>query len=123
MHTSTVELGPGRLRAIRSALCAVAPSLAQQHGQRQFYTLEQVASTLRGIAADWHPWIFAVFVARTDFEAWFAMRETPGSYVQLRGALAAQAVADATPWALAEDDRWDPDDPEWIDCLTDWLID
>lgn len=114
METPRLELGPGRLRAIQRALCGVAAALAGQYGQRQFYTLAQVRAGAAGVHANWHPWVFAVFVARADFEAWFAVRDTPGSYEQLRAALATSRPEDVPEWVpppgldleLDQDDRW-----------------
>lgn len=102
METTSVELGPGRLRAIQRALCDVAATLAARHGQRQFYGLAQVRAAAAGVAVDWQPWVFAVFVARADFEAWFAVRETPGSYEQLRAALSAPRPEVVDEWAAPD---------------------
>ena len=91
MNKSPVELGPGRLRAIQRAACAVAGGLSRLHGQRQFYPIAHVQSQARSAAVDSAllAWIYALFVKSEDFEAFFAVRETPGTYAQLRAALSA----------------------------------
>ena len=107
MTTPPLELGPGRFRAIQRALCGVSRTLAQQHGQRQFYALAQVRAGASAVAPELQPWIFAVFVTRADFEAWFAMREAPGSYEALRAALSTPARAPrVTEWSPTDD--WTP---------------
>lgn len=88
-NESPVDLGPGRFRTIQRLACAVGRGLASAHGQHQFYSLAQVQAQCRACAVDAAlvAWVFAVFVTRADFEACFAMRETPGTYGQLRTAL------------------------------------
>lgn len=126
METPALDLGPGRFRVIQRAVCDVARGLSRQHGQRQFYTLAQVRESAAGVDAQWQPWIFAVFTARADFDAWFAVRDTPGSYEQLRAALAAPDTAPDTThlpaWTPADDGRWDGDSVELWRLVVDALI-
>lgn len=121
METPPLELGPGRFRAIQRATCAVARALAQAHGQRQFYALSQVRASAGEVSAELQPWIFAVFVTRADFEAWFALRETPAPYDRLRAALSTPDVfADVAEWSPPSDmPDWDFDDADlwWTACL------
>ena len=58
-------------------------------GQRQFYSLAQVQAQVAacGVDAALSAWAFAVFVTREDFEAFFAIRQTPGNYPALRAAM------------------------------------
>lgn len=123
METPPLELGPGRFRTIQRATCAVARTLAQAHGQRQFYALSQVRASASGVSAELQPWVFAVFVTRADFEAWFALRETPASYDRLRAALSTPEVSadvreGSPPPGMPERD-WEFDDADlwWTACL------
>ncbi len=121
MDTPPIELGPGRLRAIQRATCAVARRLAQAHGQRQFYALSQVKASVGDVSAALQPWVFAVFVTRADFDAWFALRETPAPYDRLRAALSRPDVpADVPEWTPPDAlDAWEIDDGDlW---WTAWL--
>ncbi len=104
MDTSFLELGPGRLRAILDAQRAVADALASAHGRRQFYALSQVRAALADVGSELQPWVLAVFVTRADFDAWFALRDTPGSYEQLRAALVRCDMADVPEWRAREVD-------------------
>jgi hypothetical protein len=111
---AAIELGPGRARAVQRAVVAVGQGLARAHGQRQFYALAQVQA--QAVAAEVAPalqaWVHATFVARADFEAYFAMRETPGTYEQLRAAMSVPEVRVQS---------YEPffDDP--VDTLWQWL--
>ena len=111
---AAIELGPGRARAVQRAVVAVGQGLARAHGQRQFYALAQVQA--QAVATDVAPalqaWVHATFVARADFEAYFAMRETPGAYEQLRAAM-------AVPEVRVRSDEPFFDDP--VDTLWQWL--
>ncbi len=106
MDTSFLELGPERLRAILNAQRTVAGALASAHGQRQFYTLSQVRARLADVGPGLQPWVLAVFVTRADFDAWFALRDTPGSYEQLRAALVRREVVDMPEWQTRGVDDW-----------------
>ena len=116
---AAIELGPGRARAAQRAVVAVGRGLARAHGQRQFYALAQVQAQIA--AADVAPvlqaWVHATFVARADFEAYFAMRETPGTCEQLRAALSVPELrmhADASFLDAAVDTLW-----QWLDLLAE----
>ena len=87
MKDAPIELGPGRLRVIQAAACAVSRGLAGLHGRRQFYMLSQVQAAVSAVDIALLAWIHALFVTRDDFGAYFAMRETPGRYEQLRAAM------------------------------------
>lgn len=106
----------------QAALCTVARELARTAGRRQHYALPHVQAVTAAIGLDHElaPWVFAALVARADFDAFFALRDTPGSYVQLRTALSAtgarRSAADASDAAQ--------DDPhasvlEWLDLASD----
>ncbi len=86
---AAIELGPGRARAVQRAVLAVGRGLAQAQGQRQFYSLAQVQAQAAavGVAPALQAWVHATFVSPADFEAYFAMREIPGTYEQLRSAM------------------------------------
>ena len=111
---AAIELGPGRARAVQRAVVAVGQGLARAHGQQQFYALAQVQA--QAVAADVAPalqaWVHATFVARADFEAYFAMRETSGAYEQLRAAMSVPEVRMHAGESLF-------DDP--VDTLWQWL--
>ncbi len=123
MQAPSLELGPSRFRAIQRATCAVARTLAQAHGQRQFYTLSQVRASASEVSAELQPWVFAVFVTRADFEAWFALRETPAPYDRLRAALSTPDVSadvpEGSPLPDMPDGDWEFDDADlwWTACL------
>ena len=123
MNEAPVELGPGRFRAIQRAACATARGLAREHGQHQFYTLSQVQSQAAAVAVDASllAWVYAVFVTRDDFEAYFAVREAPGTYWQLRVAMTPEtrSVPDPTSGAVS-DDAW-ADCRDELDELAQWL--
>jgi len=91
--------GLDQRRTLHAALSEVARGLARAHGQRQFYALAGVQSQLlaSGVAPALSPWVFAAFVAREDFDAFFAMRETPGTYAELRAAMSASVPREAVP--------------------------
>lgn len=80
---------PSPLRSAQVALLRVARHLAAADAPRQFYPLPQVqaASIALDVDRDLMPWIFAALLARPDFEAWYALRDTPGGYAQLRAEL------------------------------------
>ena len=116
---AAIELGPGRARAVQRVVVAVGQGLARAHGQRQFYALAQVQA--QAVAADAAPvllaWIHAAFVSRADFEAFFAMRETPGTYEQLRAAMSMPEPRGSSEELMfddAVDTLW-----RWLDLLAD----
>ena len=80
---------PGGVPAAYGVLSEVARRLAQAHGQRQFYSLAQVQHQAAAVPVDavLSAWVYAAFVTRADFDAFFAMREAPGGYVELRAAM------------------------------------
>ena len=75
-----------RLHAAQAALCKVAWELSKCDGQHQFYTLTRVQSVTAAISVDRKlvPWVLAALVTRADFEAFYALRDVPGTYLQLR---------------------------------------
>jgi hypothetical protein len=80
---------PGGLPNVQVVVGNVARGLARAHGQRQFYSLAQVLSQAGAWRVDTvlSAWIYAAFVTRGDFDAFFAVRETPGGYGELRAAM------------------------------------
>jgi len=114
---AAIELGPGRARAVQRAVVAIGQGLAQAHGQRQFYALAQVQAQAAavGVAPALQAWVHATFVSRADFEAYFAMRETPGTYEALRAAMSVPDVrvrSDEPVLDDAVDTLW-----RWLDLL------
>lgn len=86
MNPSTQPAQDTRIQPAQAALCKVARRLFDAHGQHQFYTLPQVqeASTQVVIDRALMPWVFAGLVQRTDFDAYYSLRDVPGDYRQLR---------------------------------------
>ena len=112
MDAAAIEMGPGRWRAIQAAALAIGRGLSREHGQHPFYSLTQVQRQVAVAAVDGglQAWVYAMFVARADFEAFFAVRETPGTYAPLRAALSAPELRTASPGASGDDWR---DDLRW----------
>jgi len=107
----------GEMRCVHAAISEVARGLARAQGQRQFYGLSAVQAQLNASRVDpglW-AWIIAAFVAREDFEALFALRETPGTYAGLRQAMSAAVAREASPEQSFEASKLEMDD------LWDWL--
>ena len=99
------------------ALCRVACCLAKSQGQRQFYdlTLVQAATLACGVDRELTPWVFAGLIRRPDFEAYYSLREVPGTYEQLH--LDLSSVPFTVPGGLEESgDRADA-----YASLLDWL--
>jgi hypothetical protein len=124
MDTATIEPGPAGWRAIQSAAQAVGRALSREHGFHQFYPLGQVQRQIAAAVVDGaaQPWVYAMFVSHADFEAYFAVRETPGTYAQLRAAMSAPE-ARSVPAGLSGGDGLD--DPVDLDDLVDlawWLV-
>lgn len=86
MNPSTQPAQDTRIQPAQAALCKVARRLFDAHGQHQFYTLPQVqeAATQVDIDRTLMPWVFAGLVQRTDFDAYYSLRDVPGDYRQLR---------------------------------------
>lgn len=82
------------MRSAQRDLCRVALHLAETDGRHQFYTLARVQAVAAAINvnAELIPWIFAGLLTRDDFEAYYSLRDVPGTYGQLR--------TDLTPLAL-----------------------
>ena len=99
---------------MQRVVLAVGRGLALAHGQRQFHSLSQVQAQAAaiGIAPALQAWVHASFVSRADFEAYFAMRERPGSYEQMRAAMSMPAMR-------ARSDEFGVDDV--VDMLWRWL--
>ena len=112
METASIEMGPARWRAVQAATLAVGRGLSRAHGLHQFYSLSQVQRQVGVAAVDGalQAWVHAMFLARADFEAYFAVRETPGTYAQLRAMLSAPELRAASPGSSS--DEW-PDDLWW----------
>lgn len=122
MTEPPLSVHAGLVQQAQAALCTVARALARTEGRRQHYALPRVQAVTAAIGLDRElaPWVFAALVARADFDAFFALRDTPGSYVQLRTALSATGARRSTT------DLSDPapDDPlasvlEWLDLAAD----
>lgn len=110
-----------RIRPAQAALCKVARRLFDAHGQHQFYTLPQVqeAATQVDIDRPLMPWVFAGLVQRTDFDAYYSLRDVPGDYRQLRTDLSRPSDA-ASPdgkVALISDDEFE----DMLESLLDLL--
>ena len=114
MANADIEV-PGGLLAVHAAVSAVAGGLARAHGQRQFYSLAQVQAqaVARGMDTAASAWAFAAFVTREDFEAFFAVRESPGGYRALRAAMSpsesralSEPAASELDGELAADALW-----------------
>ena len=67
-------------------MCKVAQALSSSDGQHQFYPLGRVqsATVASGVDSELVPWVLAALVTRADFEAFYALRQVPGTYMQLR---------------------------------------
>lgn len=115
MDAAPIEMGPARWRAVQAATLAVGRGLSREHGLHQFYSLTQVQRQVGVAAVDGalQAWVHAMFVARADFEAYFAVRETPGTYAQLRPMLSAPELRTASPGASS--DEWLDDPWRWLD--------
>ena len=114
MDAASVDMGPARSRAIQVAALAVGRGLSREHGLRRFYPLAQVQTQIGVAAVDGalHAWVYATFVSRADFDAYFAVRETPGTYARLRAAMSAPEARIVSP---------EPSDADWLDDLWWWL--
>ena len=115
MDAAPIEMGPARWRAVQAATLAVGRGLSREHGLHQFYSLTQMQRQVGVAAVDGalQAWGHAMFVARADFEAYFAVRETPGTYAQLRAMLSAPELRTASP--SASSDEWLDDPWRWLD--------
>ena len=114
MEPASIEVGPATWRAVQAAALAVGRGLSRERGLHQFYSLTQVQRQVGVAAVDGalQAWVYATFVACADFEAYFAIRETPGTYAQLRAVLSAPELRIAPPG---------PSRDEWLDELWWWL--
>jgi hypothetical protein len=117
MNSSAEQLQAHDLSPILAAVVEVADALSLRSGRRQFYTLAQVQSqaTSCGIDRPVVPWVFAALVTRSDFEAYYAVREVPGTYQQLRERLSARRTN------LSPDESSDDDVRERLWSALDWL--
>lgn len=118
MDAPTIEPDPTRWRAIQAAALAVGRGLSREHGLHQFYSLARVQREISAAAVDGalQAWIYATFVSRADFEAYFAVRETPGTYAQLRTAMSTPKARTAPSVSFCDDG---PDD---LEELLWWLV-
>jgi hypothetical protein len=114
MDAASIEMGPARWRAVQAAALAVGRGLSREHGLHQFYSLSQVQRPVGVAAVDGalQAWVHVMFVARADFEAYFAVRETPGTHAQSRATLSAPELRTASPGSSSD---------EWLDDLWWWL--
>jgi hypothetical protein len=106
---------PGGLPAVYTALSQVARGLARAHGQRQFYALAQVQAEVGacGVGMALSAWAFAAFVTREDFEAFFAVRDTPGDYRALRAAMSPTGPRALSQARVFDDDFEIPVEALW----------
>ena len=108
--------GP-RIRLAQAAFLKVALRLCERHGQHQFYAFAQVREAAGGIDVDPElmPWVFAGLLPRADFEAYFALRDVPGDYRQLRTDLNGPASPPSAVCAPSDDFE------EQLEALREWL--
>ena len=93
MSSSSENQSEGRLQHAQAALCKVAQALSNSDGQHQFYPLARVQSAAATSKVDRElvPWVLAALVTRADFDAFYALRQVPGTYLQLRTQLSTPA--------------------------------
>lgn len=117
MSSSNGEPVDAGLRAAQGALCKVAGALAVRHGQRQFHALARVQAVVAALEVERElvPWVLAALVTRGDFEAFHALRDAPGSYLQLRTRLSTPAPR------LADVGAFDAEVEEQLSTLLEWL--
>ncbi len=117
MSRSAENQGEDRLPQAQAALCKVARELSKVDGQHQFYTLTRVQSVTAAISVDRElvPWVLAALVTRADFEAFYALREAPGTYLQLRTQLSTPAPRSSNAEAS------DAEFQEQLSSVLDWL--
>ncbi len=112
----------GGLQAVRTAVSEVARGLARAHGQRQFYSLAQVQAqaVAAGVDAALWAWVFATLVTGDDFVAFFALRESPGGYRELRAAISAPEPRVVPPEKSVGSSEAELDELwSWLDLLRD----
>lgn len=117
MSPSSENQGEDRLNQAQAALCKVARELSIRDGRRQFYTLTRVQSVAAASSVDRElvPWVLAALVTRADFEAFYALREVPGTYQQLRTQL-------STPMPrISNAETSDTEIDEQLSSVLDWL--
>ena len=108
MSSSSANQLGDQLRQAQVALCNVAHALSRSDGQHQFYPLARVQSATAAstVGRELVPWVIAALVTRADFEAFYALRQVPGTYLQLRTQLSAPqpriANADASEVEFSE---------------------
>jgi hypothetical protein len=117
MSPSAENQGEHRLPQAQAALCKVARELSKVDGHHQFYPLTRVQSVTTAIGVDRElaPWVLAALITRPDFDAFYALRESPGTYLQLRTQL-------STP--VPRSSNFEASDAEFEDELSsvlDWL--
>lgn len=117
MSRSTENQGEHRLPQAQAAQCSVARELSKVDGQHQFYTLTRVQSgtTAIGVDRELVPWVLAALVTRADFEAFYALREAPGTYAQLRTQLSTPVPRSSS--AEAPDAEFE----DQLSSVLDWL--
>lgn len=106
-----------RIRRAQAAFLKVALRLSERHGQHQFYALPQVqeAAAQDDVDRELAPWVFAGLLQRRDFDAYYALRDVPGDYRQLRTDLNGPSRT-ASPACDAADDL-----EAQLESLGDWL--
>ncbi len=97
MNRSAQDQAENRLQFAQAALCKVAREISKSDGQQQFYSLTRVQSVAIASCVDREliPWVAAALVTRPDFEAFYALRDVPGTYSQLRTQLSTPAPRNA----------------------------
>lgn len=106
-----------RNQLAQAALCRVACCLGKSQGQRQFYdiTLVQAATLACGVGRELIPWVFAGLIRRPEFEAYYSLREVPGTYEQLRSDLS------SVPFTTPNDLEQSGDSADEYASLLNWL--
>ncbi len=117
MSRSAENQAKDQLQQAQAALCKVARELSKCDGQHQFYTLPRVQSVTIASSVDRElvPWVVAALVTRADFEAFYALREVPGTYLQLRTQLSTPAPRSSNAEAA------DAEFEEQLSSVLDWL--
>ncbi len=123
MSRSAENQANDQLQQAQAALCKVARELSKCDGQHQFYTLTRVQSVTTASSVDRElvPWVIAALVTRADFEAFYALREVPGTYLQLRTQLSTPAPRSSNAEASnAEFEEQLSSVLDWLDLASDF---
>jgi len=99
MDASSIDMGPARSRAIQVAALAVGRGLSRpvaacrasmgRISSTRWPQVQIAAASVDGVS---QAWVYATFVSRADFEAYFVVREAPGTSAQLRRDVGARGV-------------------------------